>query len=292
MARFQWDRAVIRRRDVEPGTGWSDHIESAAIDETGSRNQRRIPRPSMGREDRSIVRWASRRRRFVRPLSTITQTDTVTASQPRPLAICAASRRFRSTPPSSSFTWAMSVLSSITSSARRFGLEREDVDHPAFAVDTERRLGREEPFGEVLAERARDRLVQLRVARVQEPVQVACAPPRVQVHAHVEGRGNRADRVERQRADVPPLGPRDRRRRDLRLASEVLLPPATPPAQLPKRRPEPQAIHDPRTVTEAALPSVIRRSTGAHHGWPVAVAGRRDRSPWPVAVVGRRGRSP
>jgi hypothetical protein len=87
---------------------------------------------------------------------------------------------------------------------------REDVDHASLAVDRVRDLGREDPVGHHVTEPARDELVEVRMAAVQHPVEVARSPARHQVHPDVEFAGNLLDRRHAQRANVAPLNPADR----------------------------------------------------------------------------------
>jgi hypothetical protein len=148
-------------------------------------------------------------------------TDTETGSQPRPTAMVRASRRFRSTVPTRSFTSTMSVLSSMTRSARVPG---EDVDHAAFAVDRERDLRFDRPRRQVATEHPGDLLVQSGVPGIEEPVEIARAPPRDQVDPDVEGGRDSSHNLEGEGVDVPSLDARDRRRGDAGRLSEVGLP--------------------------------------------------------------------
>ena len=66
--------------------------------------------------ERSIDLRAASRRRFERESATTTQALVDLASQPRSRATFEASRTFWSSPPTSAFTSAMTVFSSITSS--------------------------------------------------------------------------------------------------------------------------------------------------------------------------------
>jgi hypothetical protein len=121
-------RARTRRRAArvpaeafEPGDVPSGQIDKPATDSTGSCSQPRIRRPSSGYAARSVARNAATRRSLVRPAARMIQPETETGSQPRSLAIAHARRRFRSIVPSISPTSTNSVLSSITSNARRPG---------------------------------------------------------------------------------------------------------------------------------------------------------------------------
>ncbi len=97
------------------------HVDMPWTEPMGSRSHAWIWRRPAGMAAARIARCAATRARFVRPWATMSQVETVVASQPRSLAICRANRRFRSSVPSSSLTSAMSVLSSMTRSARRPG---------------------------------------------------------------------------------------------------------------------------------------------------------------------------
>ena len=83
----------------------------------------------------------------------------------------------------------------------------EDVDHAALPVDREGDLGGEHPLGELGREPPRDQLVQLGVAGVEQPIQVAGAPPGIDVDPDVKGRRHAPDVVQSHRADVPTLHP-------------------------------------------------------------------------------------
>jgi hypothetical protein len=110
----------------------------------------------------------------------------------------------------------------MTRSARVPG---EDVDHAAFAVDRERDLGFDGPRRQVVAEHPGDLLVQRGVPGIEEPVEIARAPPRDQVDPDVEGGRDSSHNLEGEGVDVPSLDARDRRRGDAGRLSEVGLPP-------------------------------------------------------------------
>ena len=102
--------------------------------------------------------------------------STVDGSQPRSRAICQRVAR-RSIEPTSSFTSAMSVLSSITNSARRPGAS-EDVDHATFAEDRVGHLRSEDPIGQLRSEPPSDGLMESGMARRQQAVEVTGSPTR------------------------------------------------------------------------------------------------------------------
>ena len=81
----------------------------------------------------------------------------------------------------------------------------EDVDHAPLPVDREGHLWGEHPLGELGREPPRDQLVQLGVPGVEQPIQVAGAPPGVDVDPDVKAAATRRTSSESHRSDVPTL---------------------------------------------------------------------------------------
>ncbi len=119
----------------------------------------------------------------------------------------------------------------------------EDVDHATLPVDREGHLRGEHPLGELGREPPRDQLVQLGVAGVEQPIQVAGAPPGIDVDPDVKRRRDSPDVVQSHRADVPTLHPAHAGLRHLGLAGELLLRPALPPPNRSQRRSDPLVFH-------------------------------------------------
>ena len=133
----------------------------------------------------------------------------------------------------------------------------KDVDHAAFAADRERHLGSDEPARKI-AERPGDLFMEPRVVGVQQPVQVAGAPPAEDIDPHVERGRDAPQRRHRERVEMAPLDPRDRRRRDSRLARDVDLPERPTDPNGPKGAAQPLIAHG-RTVACGPHPPVCLR---------------------------------
>src|SRR5207247_4964271 len=83
------------------------------------------------------------------------------------------------------------------------------------------------------------------MARVQQPTQGPCPPPRDQVDPNAEGGGDTPQDVDGERSNVAALDPQDRCPRGAGHPCHVrLAQPASKP-DLPQRGPEPNVVHGP-----------------------------------------------
>jgi hypothetical protein len=85
--------------------------------------------------------------------------------------------------------------------------------------------------------------MQTRVTGIQEPIEIAAAPPADKLDPHVERRADAPKGIERLRTRVTPLDPGDRRLRRTGLGGEVGLSPPSPLADRADRRPESLVVH-------------------------------------------------
>ncbi len=211
--------------------------------------------------------------------------DTVFGFHPRSRATSAARRRLRSSVPISSFTSTTSVLSSPTRSALRSGCHARKSITPRSPQIENETSGTSVQSGPPARERASDHLVQTRVTRANQAIEVAAAPSRLQIEPDVERRGNTPKRVERDLAEVAPLDPRDRPSGNLGDHGKVLLPQPVPDTRRAEQRSEPVILHRPM-MPKGAYPGVTRGLPGGScgSGRPGTGLGRRARS--------RAGRAP
>ena len=147
-------------------------------------------RPAVGRERRTQHAIVSRDpspvdralgRRSARP----TRCVPARSGHPCPAAILGPSRRFRSSVLTSSLTSAMSVLSSITRTVPVAAWNAEMSTTPRSPPNANETSGAITQPGR-LPNRPRDEFVEPRVSGVEQPVQLARAPPRDQVDPDIE----------------------------------------------------------------------------------------------------------
>ena len=125
----------------------------------GSRSHRSTVRRSSGSAPRSIAACASTRRRLVRPSLTISQADTGQRIPPAHARDLAGQAPLPIERPDELVHVDDIRLEFDDQQRAAARVPGEDVDHPAFAVDRERDLRREDPLGQLPQKPARDRLV-------------------------------------------------------------------------------------------------------------------------------------
>jgi hypothetical protein len=85
----------------------------------------------------------------------------------------------------------------------------EQVDHAAFPVDRERHLRSNGPARMRARKPSRNALVELRVLEIQQPVELATSPPRVELDLDLQRRSDSLDHRKRNAVEVAALNPRD-----------------------------------------------------------------------------------
>ena len=238
--------------------------------------------PSAGYALRSVERNAARRRSFVRPAARMIQPEMVAGSQPRSAATLPARRCFRSIVPRVSPTSTSSVLSSITSKARRPGCHASRSMTPRSPQIENDTSGMTCQSGE-----------SRRRACTTASASWACrllsmrsrSPPR-----HLVMRSTRISSAPQTFRRVPSwiecevtvFDPADLGPRHVRHRREVVLSPPTSDPHCSHRDPEPQVIHR-RTPYRMALTCHVSRVGRAG---PRAVATAKTQSPGALGDLG------
>lgn len=144
-------------------------------------------------------------------------------------------------------------------------MPREDVDHSSFTVERKRNLRRDHPARQS-GECASNRLMQRRVTRVQQPVEIASLPAQNEVEMRTEGVCDARGFAKLQFSHLSSLHSRDGRPGDVCLGSEIFLPPAFPDAQHPNSRTKSNRIHVSRTMRSRASLALIYSGSSSGSG--------------------------
>ena len=142
--------------------------------------------------------------------------------------------------------------------------DREDVERPALAVARVRDLGGDLPS--VTDEEVDREADENRVPPIQEPVDVATAPPQLEARIGVERARHRAERGHGEPVAMPALDGRDRRLAQPGARRKVRLAEASSGPDDPDGSTEARIVHA-AIVGERGPPPVISDSTAGHpHG--------------------------
>ncbi len=141
----------------------------------------------------------------------------------------------------------------------------QNVDDAAIRVDGERDLGDKGPRRKAVAEPPSHRLMQRGMPRIEQSIEIACAPARHQVHSDIERPGYRSNAIDRHWAGMTALQPRYDGLRHPAPRRQVGLPPATPLSHQPNHRPEPLIVHRPQCAHRRS-PATYRRGLGGRRG--------------------------
>ena len=133
------------------------------------------------------------------------------------------------------------------------------VDHSPLPVDREGQLGPEHPHGPS-PDRPSHRLVKRRMGGVQQAVEIAGPPAGEKLKADVEGGAHLTQGVERERAEVTALDPRDGRLRHPGQPREIRLPKLPPAAHGPDGAADSLVVHSARLTPRDQWPRIASRA--------------------------------